>query len=201
MEFLDEKFVKLRHEMKKEEHADLETGIYYNNELVEFSRRSLPELGISMVLPTSFVVMPGSIARAKYLSEYRPELILTSMDTAVNFTFSLIDQEMLPSQVRDSADYIYSVMQRLNPAQIFFEKEKVDSEELLIDWFDYKSFAVDDPIYNVMYLASVWGKILQGTFNCIFKDMDSWKPVVLSAIKSIELLDRVGGISYERTQA
>ena len=36
-----------------------------------------------------------------------------------------------------------------------------------LGWFDYKSPTMDEPLFNIMYCASVNGKTLQGVFNVL----------------------------------
>lgn len=188
MEFLDEALVKIRRAQKEQAHASIETGIYFNNELLTFSRREYHELGISILLPESYAIMPSSMARVKYPSETRPELILTSMDTTVNFTFSLIEEDMQPEQLKETADYLAAVLRRINPANIFYEANEEILDDVRIDWFDYKSYAVDEAIYNIMFVVPVMGFILQGTFNCLFDDMEIWKSAMIQMIRSIKYL-------------
>lgn len=52
-----------------------------------------------LMLPDTFVDMPSSIVKLKYPSEQRPQIIKTSLDASVNFTFSLFNQEFEDSQV------------------------------------------------------------------------------------------------------
>lgn len=39
-------------------------------------------------------------------------------------------------------------------------------EEYLYSWFDFRSYAFDDVVYNIQFLLLVGKKILQGSLNC-----------------------------------
>lgn len=67
MSYLDEDFLKLKRREKYAKYSTLETGIYIKDELVEFEPRDIPELNINASLPKTFVRMPLSIAKIKYL--------------------------------------------------------------------------------------------------------------------------------------
>ena len=86
MDFFDEKILELRDKARKEKFSNLETGMYIKNEKVEFERMFLFEDKMSILLPTILVDMPSNLVRLKYLSELRPQIIKTTLDTTVNFT-------------------------------------------------------------------------------------------------------------------
>lgn len=69
--------MKLKRREKYAKYSTLETGIYIKDELVEFEPRDIPELNINASLPKTFVRMPLSIAKIKYPSETRPQMIFT----------------------------------------------------------------------------------------------------------------------------
>jgi hypothetical protein len=56
---------------------------------------------------------------------------------------------------------------------------------LTVGWFDIKSHGLDDKLYQFMYCAPIGGKMMQGIFNCIYKDSVLWKPIVLQVIRSM----------------
>ena len=47
---------------------------------------------LGVMLPESFVTLPAKLARIKYSSQQRPQVIRTSRDTTVNFGMSLTDR-------------------------------------------------------------------------------------------------------------
>ena len=140
------------------------------------------------MLPTTFVTMPQSMVRVKYQSENRPQIIKTSLDTSVNFTFSLVPQEVRPEQLRSLVSQLKAVIQRMNPANTFYDmKEEQTASQIPICWFDYKGFAIDEQVYYIMF-ALPWKdkQLIHGTFNCKYSDMNEWKEAARQAILSIE---------------
>ena len=90
-EFFDEKILEYRRRARKEKFSSLETGMYIKDELVTFSEIPLFNDQFTIMLPDSFVDMPSEIAKIKYPSEQRPQIIKTSMDTTINFAFNLFN--------------------------------------------------------------------------------------------------------------
>lgn len=175
---------------KYAKYSTLETGIYIKDELVEFEPRDIPELNINASLPKTFVRMPLSIAKIKYPSETRPQMIFTSLDTTVNFTFSVYPQDVPLDQVKRVAEQMKAMLKKVNPANIFYDLQAEVAENRALCWFNYKSYAIDDQIYTIMYLlAAEKGKILHGTFSCRFDSMNEWNRAAIQVIQSVKVMD------------
>lgn len=190
MSYLDEDFLKLKRREKYAKYSTLETGIYIKDELVEFEPRDIPELNINASLPKTFVRMLLSIAKIKYPSETRPQMIFTSLDTTVNFTFSVYPQDVPLDQVKRVAEQMKAMLKKVNPANIFYDLQAEVAENRALCWFNYKSYAIDDQIYTIMYLlAAEKGKILHGTFSCRFDSMNEWNRAAIQVIQSVKVMD------------
>lgn len=184
MDFFDEKILELRENARKEKFSSLETGMYIKNEKVEFERVFLFEDKMSIILPTILVDMPSNLSRLKYPSELRPQIIKTTLDTTVNFTFSRYDLDIEDTQIKEAAKQSQKMLKQLNPAYIFYELEEKNLTTTTISWFDFKSYAMDGQMYNIMYVTCIEGKLVHGNFNCLYKDMIEWKEVANQIILS-----------------
>lgn len=183
MEYLDEEVLKFRKSVRKSNYDTLESGIYINDELVHFSEVMLFDDKVKIMLPDTFVDMPSAMAKLKYPSEQRPQIIKTSLDTTVNFTFNLFKQEFEASHIKSAIEQFREVIRKVNPALLFYDM--VIEEEKSIGWFDFKSYGLDEQIYNIMYVMPVERKMMQGVFNCKYRDIMEWKDVVHKILMSI----------------
>ena len=186
MEHMDEVILELKRELKKKEHVDVYTGMYVNGDFIDFERNFLFEDRISVMLPVDFVEMDLVTAKLKYPAENRPEFISTSQDTTINFTFKYTELPISEAQLIPSARQLRMAIQRLNPSNIFYESDSIQGENGSIIWFDYKSYALDDAMYNFIYLAEIDGLLFQGGFNCSFGIHKEWKKVAIQVVKSIK---------------
>lgn len=184
MDFFDEKILELRENARKEKFSSLETGMYIKNEKVEFERVFLFEDKMSIILPTILVDMPSNLSHLKYPSELRPQIIKTTLDTTVNFTFSRYDLDIEDIQIKEAAKQSQKMLKQLNPAYIFYELEEKKLTTTTISWFDFKSYAMDGQMYNIMYVTCIEGKLVHGNFNCLYKDMIEWKEAANQIILS-----------------
>lgn len=202
MNYIDEEIIKLRRRKEQEKFCNLDTGMYVDNQFIEFEKTYMEEVDISISLPQTFVTMPESMTKIKYPAETRPQIIKTSLDTGVNFTFSSIDMQLKGEQLSMAAKQMKQIIQKLNPANLFYE-EKPDTTDCgnAVSWFDYLSHAIDEQVYNLMYLLPLTeNMVLHGCFNCKHDLKEEWKPIVLLVMKSIVNGDKIGGTQNESTK-
>lgn len=55
-----------------------------------------------------------------------------------------------------------------------------------VRWLEYKSFAADGRVYNVLFLFRAGGCDRLGTFYCPYEEYGGWKPVVWEIMRTIE---------------
>ena len=183
MDYLDREIMEFRRSAKKSRYNSLETGMYIKDRLVHFERVQVLDGKVSIMLPEGFAGMLPEIARAKYPSEQRPQEIRTSDDGTVNFTFSLFEVELSGRQIEDALGQFKAVIRKVNPAFIFYDF--VVEADKALGWFDFKSYGLDEQIYNVMYITPVGGKLMHGIFNCLYRDILEWKEPVHQAMMSV----------------
>lgn len=183
-EFFDKKILEYRKRARKEKYHSLETGMYIKDELVQFSRKTLFQEKMSIMLPTTFVDLPEHLAKMKYTSEQRPQIVKTSLDTSVNIVFSLLNVDILDEQMEVLMEQMKSALKRMNPAFPFFDS-KVEEEPMTLGWFEFKNFGLDKNVYNLMFITRIDGKMLHGGFNCFYDDALEWREAAHKMITSI----------------
>lgn len=182
-DFFDEKILEYRKRARKEKYCSLETGMYIKDELVQFERRKLFQDKMSIIMPISFVDLPSNLAKIKYISEQRPQIIKTSLDTTVNLGFTMPDLEIYPEQIELLCKQTKSALKQVNPAIVFYEGQ-VESD-LPLGWFEFKSYGIDSNVYNLMFISIVNKKLLHGIFNCNYNDALEWRDAARQMIYTI----------------
>ena len=141
---------------------------------------------MQMRIPESFTDMPLEIAKIKYPAEQRPKIIKMNEDGSINITLGLYPEMLKKEAVQECIDTLQTVIERMNPANRFFEKQVIMEEKLTVGYFDYKSNALDSDLYNMMFVTPINGKTMLGTFNCKMSDKDDWSILVVQMIMSIK---------------
>ena len=186
MDFLDEKIIEARRKEAQKELNIREDGLIVNGEQIDFQEVLLFHEKMTILLPTSFVDMPQKIARIKYPSEQRPQIIKTDLLGSTNFAFNLFDKTIKPVQMQSAADGMKSILKKVNPANIFYESGTEPLGETMLSWFEFKGHGIDTQIYYIVFLTSIGGKLMHGIFNCAVADMEAWKEAAFQVIRSIQ---------------
>lgn len=183
--YTDEQVVKLRNEYK----AQLKKGA--NNELIcQGQTIHLKEYlffndRLLIMLPSFFGPLDPKSIEIKYPSSNRPPIILSDKSESINFTFNLLSQQPLSNEhVKDVAKFFKQIIRRTNPANVFFSEDIVTTQNCEIAYFEYKSYAIDQDVYNLVFVLPIDHQTLLGTFNCRFVDSKTWQPIVVEVLKT-----------------
>lgn len=187
MGYIDEDILDKREESKKEKYHSLETGVYMDGAIINFKNIEILNQ-FRVLLPDNMKQMPKEFARVKYPSEFRPHMIITTLDLSVNMGFSIFPNGVPSDDLPHLAEHMRVAIHRANPAcQMFSCKEL---HKIPGSWFAFRSHAMDTDLYNMILATTVNGKLLQGSFNCCYKDYSIWKEVVLMMWETIRPLTK-----------
>ena len=142
--------------------------------------------GFCMELMEGFEETGEDMAGSVFLSGYRPEKLLICPGKHAGFTFQTLSTEEISENehMENLREDLRRILMRLDRKNVFYEEGQV-SGSLPVLWFDYKSFAADERVYNLMFLFQAGERLLLGTFFCVFRDYDRWKPEVLRVLKTV----------------
>jgi len=61
-----------------------------------------------------------------------------------------------------------------------------EENETKVYWLEYKSFASDSRIYNVLFVFQTGNEWNLGTFFCPFEEYEQWKPAVWEIMRTVK---------------
>lgn len=188
MEYFDEEILEARRELERLKHTTLETGIYVGDELITFTNITLPQTKIHIYLPEQFIVMPDLVKDMKYPSKNAPDLIITSLDSMVNFGFNILSVSMEEGDTKAMSSQFQNTLRNVNPSiKIKKQVNDVTTEHgNEMSWFDFKGYLIDGQNYNRMYLVKMRESVLHGIFNCPMQFKDEWGDIAEKCFMSIE---------------
>lgn len=142
--------------------------------------------GFCMELMEGFQKTDEGMAGSAFLSRYRPEKLYIYPGEHAGFTFQTLRVKEISGNrtMEQLRGELRRILMHADHKTVFYEEGQV-SGDLPVLWFDYKSFAADERVYNLMFLFQVGDDLILGTFYCIFKNYDRWKPEVLRVLKTI----------------
>lgn len=183
--FLDRVIIKQRREQRKRECQTIETGMYAGDQLITFSKTNMFDNHFSICLPDSFIDMPEEYINAKYILEECPQVIKTEGTGEIVFSFQMVNYPLAASDVEAEAEQIKKLLKRIFPFHIFMENGVLSKDSEYVAWIDYKSFGIDQPLYQYLYITSVKGQMMLGMFHCPFREMNSWKTIIIKIMETI----------------
>ncbi|MBU5316063.1 hypothetical protein KQI30_07245 [Clostridium bornimense] len=142
-----------------------------------------------MYLPSDFSDMKLELRKIKYPYEDRPEIIRCNNDGSICFTLKIIDSPLNEDKVETLTNGMKEMMQRLNPANVFFDMKIEKANEKNIGYFDFKTTVIDGFLYNIMFFFEFKGKTAFGGFSCKYSDCNDWRDIVIEVIKKIRVIE------------
>lgn len=186
---MDEKILEFLNEAEDIEKRDIYKGtIKIANRYYEFQESSFFEDKFKIYIPKDFEDMPMEIRKFKYPAENRPEIIKSNEDGSIAITLNLIDSPLDEERVEELKDGMKNIIRKTNPANVFYDDGILEVKSKNIGFFEFKSSAIDDFIYNVMFFLEFEEITLMGSFSCVYKNYEEWRPVVLQMLNSINVV-------------
>lgn len=146
-----------------------------------------PSLGISMDIPNGFYEADEDTTASIFFSKNRPELVLInpSAHSGLTFQTAILEKKTFVLDLYHEREQMIQILKRADEKNVFYDQGNISGNVPMV-WFDYKSFAADERVYNMMFLILSDRKMMVGTFYCIFKDYDKWRPVILRMLETIQ---------------
>jgi hypothetical protein len=186
----DEKILDFLNEVEKREaKKDICNGqVKIGNRYYEFEEKEFFYEKLKIYIPKDFEDMPIEARKLKYPSESRPEIIKSNEDGSIAITLNIIDSPLDEERVGELKDGMKMIIKKTNPANVFYEDGIVEVASKNIGYFEFKSSAIDDFIYNLMFFLEFEEKTLMGTFSCLYKDYKDWRDVAFKVVNTVRVV-------------
>ncbi|MDM5250402.1 hypothetical protein [Lysinibacillus sp. G4S2] len=211
MNFMDEEVIEMtKHARQKKRMENIENQLLHTDivkaikegqlkiedETIEFTELGFYENQIKMCIPATFEVMEQELMDIKYPSSRRPEYIYTSESTSINVTMKMMEQQIKEEELEDFTEAMMTILQKTQPTAKMLDIGMNDVNGAQIGYFDFITPALDNKIYNLMFLFIVGKNVTMGSINCLKKEMNIWKPIAYGMMETIlienKLLDEEG---------
>ncbi|WP_285398511.1 hypothetical protein, partial [Lysinibacillus sp. fls2-241-R2A-57] len=192
MNFMDEEVIEMtKHARQKKRMENIENQLLHTDivkaikegqlkiedETIEFTELGFYENQIKMCIPATFEVMEQELMDIKYPSSRRPEYIYTSESTSINVTMKMMEQQIKEEELEDFTEAMMTILQKTQPTAKMLDIGMNDVNGVQIGYFDFITPALDNKIYNLMFLFIVGKNVTMGSINCLKKEMNIWKPI------------------------
>ncbi|MDT3428985.1 hypothetical protein J2Z22_004581 [Paenibacillus forsythiae] len=187
MSFHDEQIQALLNQVEQaQKPKDIRSGpVLIGDESYEFVERAFFEDKLTMYLPATFEEMPVALQKIKYPYEQRPEIVLSNEPGTVNLTLNRVDQKLQDEWVQRLTSGMKAMLQKMQPANVFYGEQLEEVNGKSIGYFDFKSPALDEPVYHNLFYFELEGETVMGSFNCPYRQYADWRDIVVQVIRSI----------------
>jgi hypothetical protein len=151
----------------------------------QVSQRNILSNTASIKLPSSFSMMDANTLSSKYPPNNKPSEVYTNTEATVNIAFRKTEQQLINANVFTEGMKLQSQLVSSGKVQLV-KSEQIKSGNNNIHVFSFYSDAIDTKVYNIMFVFSVKGKMVVGSFNCTSVLQPQWQQTAYEIIRSIK---------------
>lgn len=129
--------------------------------------------------------MDANTLSSKYPPNNKPSEVYTNEEATVNIAFKKTAQ-LLPEQNVFAEGKKLEQQLTSNGKVQLISSEQVKASKNNIHAFSFYSNAIDTKVYNVMFIFSLKGKMMIGSFNCTISMQNQWHNTAYEIIRSIK---------------
>ena len=163
-----------------------QSSVNIDGEDIPVIDQSILEGKITLRMPKLFSIMSPELASIKYPSEQRPTVIYTDESTTINLAFSLTTSALSDTGVAEFQEAMIDALEQAQPSAEWLDTDVIEINDKKIGLLEVITPAADGDIFNFMFFASVDGQALIGTFNCFKEDLETWRPVAMAMIETLQ---------------
>jgi hypothetical protein len=129
--------------------------------------------------------MDANTLSSKYPPGNKPSEVYTNAEVTVNIAFKKTEQHLTNANVFTEGKKLESQLVSGGKVQLV-KSEQIKSGNNNIHVFSFYSDAIDTKVYNIMFVFSVKGKMVVGSFNCTYVLQPKWQQTAYEIIRSIK---------------
>lgn len=139
----------------------------------------------SIKIPAFMKDLPEKLAEEKYEFEPKPQIIKSTQNGNVNFTFSLLDVSVEPGQLGEICQGCKRAWRRILPEMIFYEEGEEDINGIRVHWLEYSNNASGGKLYNFLFYAAT-EQTLVGSMNCPYNRHEVWVKIAKLCMRTLK---------------
>lgn len=141
--------------------------------------------GFTLWIPKEFFQTDRDAVADVFWSENRPDILFLTVGKTEGITFQILErEESLWNRNGNPMEQFKHLLGKLDDRTVCYGMGET-GENVQVFWLEYKSFAADERVYNLLFLFRTEEKDILGTFYCPFEEYDSWKPMIWEVIQTI----------------
>lgn len=151
----------------------------------QLANRKALSNAIEIKLPADFKLMEANVLAVKYPPNNKPSEVYTNEEATVNIAFKKTEQPLTELKVYAEGKKLEQQLTSNGKVQLI-SSEQIKANGNNIHVFSFYSNAIDTRIYNLMFIFSLKGKMVIGSFNCTLTSQGQWQVTAYEIIRSIK---------------
>lgn len=143
---------------------------------------------VEVLIPNSFEIMDAEMIALKYPAKQRAAFqVYTDEDAVINIA---LEHTPNKATLQDLVSIKEVFERQFNQPGIDFKKceiKQINGRSFIV--IEMITSAMDTEVYNLMFVTSLEGKLLIGTFNCTIGKLKEWKPLAEQILNSVKVKD------------
>ena len=152
---------------------------------VQLIERAVIDNALYMDMPADFKQMPLEKAKTEFSDADMPDFIFTDEQESAVLTFSLRGEELEVEKTEDALNAVIQGIQKTGPGFEILESGLVNAVGARAAYFEFLSPADDGKAYNLIFIFSLNRRLVLGSFNCLYADIDKWREEAAQMLNSI----------------
>lgn len=142
--------------------------------------------GFIMWIPEIFRLAEQETAEEIFWSENLPDALFLTEEKTAGITLQKMKDAVMQGE-ESGAELIRNIRQLLEKLDDRTVCYGMGEEEgrIKVHWLEYKSFAADGRVYNVLFVFQAGQDWILGTFYCPFEEYGQWQPTVWEILRTI----------------
>lgn len=143
--------------------------------------------GFIMWIPEAFQQADRETAEEIFWSENLPDILLLTEEKTVGITVQKLKDASIQwdEEAANPVDDIKQKLEKIDNRTVCYGTGE-EGDGIKVYWLEYKSFASDSRIYNVLFVFRTGKEWNLGTFFCPFEEYEQWKTVVWEIMRTIK---------------
>lgn len=154
----------------------------------EFEEKDFFNAKLKMFIPKDFEDMQLEVRKLNYPPENGPDIIKCNEKGDTRITLRIFEKQLDEDNVETFKYGVKESIKNNDPVNVFFEEGVLEVDSKNIGFFEFKSYTIYEPLYNLMFFLEFENKALMGTFSCPYDEYEEWREIAFQVIKTIRVI-------------
>lgn len=176
--------------VKKETEEQIKDGlVHIYGEEVEFERKTLEELKISLILPKDYNLVDEATKAVLYPMGNAPTHVFACGTVQGSVALNQTENPVDNAHIKEFLPKMKKLMEQVGPQTHMISMKTIEMDEHNIGILQFISHAIDMNVYNMMVFLSIENKLLMLSISFPNKMSDRFTAIGNQIIDSLEFLE------------